>query len=258
MSLDFSFNLSPASVDIWLVKIVGTDSIVHRFQEILAPDEMSRAGRFKSRQLRERYILSRGSLRVLLARYLDVAPATLRFRYGAKGKPELAEPMGVEFNISHSGDLAAFAFSISGPIGIDVEQIHFLPDMEMIAKEFFSVNECDELMRLPHRQREHAFFLCWTRKEAYIKAVGDGLHIPLNSFSVTLHPDHPAEVVGLPDDREAATAWKLHGLKVGPAYAGALAYFGIRRKVIVHSCIQASDGWQFLSEQAIPGRKADP
>ena len=162
------------------------------FSQLLAPDETARAARFHFDHLQRRFILSRGALRILLGHYLDIAANRIEFRYGSRGKPSLAAPAGIHFNASHSGDVALFAFTLHCEIGVDVEEMRPISDMREIASRFFCAEESTELMALPADERERAFFLCWTRKEAYLKAVGEGLYAPLNDFCVTLRPGEPA------------------------------------------------------------------
>jgi 4'-phosphopantetheinyl transferase len=211
-------------VHAWPVSIQAPDSIVEHFQHLLAPDETDRAAKFRFHHLRTAYILGRGALRILLGRYLDSPPQGLVFRYGSKGKPILDALGRLQFNASHSGDLALFAFTMDCEIGVDVEAIRPMPDIEHIARRFFCAEETAELMSLPAGQREHAFFLCWTRKEAYIKATGEGLSTPLDAFRVILRPSDPAGIVHLAGDPAAARAWTLHDLRPAPGYAAALAY----------------------------------
>jgi 4'-phosphopantetheinyl transferase len=211
-------------VHVWPVSIQAPDSIVEQFQRLLAPDEADRAAKFRFHQLRTAYILGRGALRILLGRYLNSPPQDLTFRYGSKGKPTLDAPGPLQFNASHSGDLALFAFTMDCEIGVDVEAIRPMPDIENIARRFFCAEETVELMSLPAGQREHAFFLCWTRKEAYIKATGEGLSTPLDAFRVTLRPSEPAGMIQLAGDPIAARRWTLHDLPPAPGYAAAVAY----------------------------------
>ena len=161
---------------------------------------------------------------MLLGHYLNSPPGDIQFSYGAKGKPSLAVSARVQFNMSHSGDLAMFAFTLDCEIGVDVEAIRPMPDMEVVAERFFCAEETAELMSLPAGQRDDAFFLCWTRKEAYIKATGEGLSTPLDAFRVTLRPGEPARFVHFALDPVAAQAWSLHDLKPALQYAAALAY----------------------------------
>ena len=216
--------LTGRAVHVWPVSTYAPDAVVERFRVLLAPDETDRADRFRFPHLRQSFMLARGALRVLLGQYLNTAPAEIEFSYGSKGKPAVAAGNRLQFNASHTGDLALFAFTLDCGIGVDVEPIRPMPDIEDVAKRFFCAEETEELMSLPEGQREHGFFLCWTRKEAYIKATGDGLSTPLDAFRVTLRPGAPANLVHLQRDYRAAEAWTLQDLTSAPGYAAALAY----------------------------------
>lgn len=219
-----AYELTGRAVHVWPVSTHAPDAVIEQFWFFLAPDEMDRAGRFRFDRLRRSFILARGALRVLLGRYLSIAPGGIEFSYGSKGKPALAAPHRLQFNASHSGDLALFAFTLDCEVGVDVERIRPMPDIEDVAKRFFCAEETAELMALPAGQRGHGFFLCWTRKEAYVKATGEGLSTPLDAFRVTLQPSEPAGIVHLERDPIAAQAWTLHDLAPAPGYAAALAY----------------------------------
>jgi 4'-phosphopantetheinyl transferase len=219
-----NFELTDRIVHVWTVRLQAPDAVVERFQSLLAADETDRAARFRFEHLRQSFILARGTLRVLLGRYLKTAPADIALRYGSKGKPTLAAPSRLQFNASHSGELALFAFTLDCEIGVDVEAIRPMPDLEDVAKRFFCAEETAELLSLPATRRDVSFFLCWTRKEAYIKATGEGLSTPLDAFRVTLKRDEPARLVHLARDPIAAGAWTLHDLTPAPRYAAALAY----------------------------------
>jgi 4'-phosphopantetheinyl transferase len=220
------YELSGRAVHVWPVSTLAPDTVVERFESLLSPDEIERAARFRFEHLQRSFILARGALRVLLGRYLNTAPRELEFSYGSKGKPALAAPhiSQLQFNASHSGGLALFAFTMDCELGVDVESIRRMPDIEDVAKRFFCAEETAELMSLPAAEREHGFFLCWTRKEAYIKATGEGLSMPLDGFRVTLRPHEPAGFVHFACDPIAAQAWTLHDLTPAPRYAAALAY----------------------------------
>ena len=224
-----AYELTGRAVHVWPVSTHAPDAVIEQFRFLLTPDETDRAGRFRFDHLRRSFILARGALRVLLGRYLNIAPGGIEFSYGSKGKPALAAPglpqfNVLQFNASHSGDLALFAFTMDCEVGVDVEAIRPMPDLEDVAKRFFCAEENAELMALPAGQRERGFFLCWTRKEAYIKATGEGLSTPLDAFRVTLQPSEPAGMVHLERDPIAAQAWTLHDLAPAPGYAAALAY----------------------------------
>jgi 4'-phosphopantetheinyl transferase len=218
------FELTGRAVHVWPVSIQGPVAVVDQFRSLLSADETARAARFRFEHLQHSFILARGALRILLSRYLDTPPRDLEFRYGAKGKPALAEPARLQFNASHSADLALFAFTMGCEVGVDIEAVRSMSDMEDVARRFFCAEETTELMALSTRQRDQGFFLCWTRKEAYIKATGEGLSAPLDAFRVTLRPGEPARMIHLEHDLIAAQAWSLHDLTPDPRYAGALAY----------------------------------
>jgi 4'-phosphopantetheinyl transferase len=228
-----SCNLAGRTIQVWAVVTEAPDSIVAELEELLSPDEKIRASRFRFDRHRRSFVIARGTLRILLGRYLDRAPAGIQFECGAKGKPAVAPRNELEFNVSHSGGLATFAFTLGCQIGIDLEKIRPLPDMEPIARRFFNTDEAAEIMSLHPKERDRAFFLCWTRKEAYIKATGDGLSAPLDDFRVTLRPCELPRFVHISHDEAAAGAWTLHDLQFAPDYAGALAYRGSERDLSV-------------------------
>jgi 4'-phosphopantetheinyl transferase len=216
---------------VWPVRLRASDAVTAQFAELLSADERERAGRFVFDHLRSSFTLSRGAMRVLLGRCLDARPAAIRFTYGEKGKPALESPGRIRFNVSHSGDLALFAITLDCEIGVDIERIHAMQDFAGIAKRFFSTEEEMDLMSLPEDQREAAFFRCWTRKEAYIKAIGDGFSAPLDGFAVTLRVDAPARLTHIAGDASAAAAWTVHDLEIEAGYAAALAYRDAPRAV---------------------------
>ncbi len=194
--------------------------------QTLSRDEHERATRFRFDRDRKRYTASRGLLRSLLAAYLEVAPSDLRFAYSAMGKPALAGRPLLHFNLSHSEDVALFAIARKTELGVDLEYIRPLPDAEAIAKRFFSKAEYTTLLDIPRSRKIEAFFECWTRKEAYVKAVGDGLAAPLSEFDVSLAPELPARIVRIQGSPERAADWSLFGLRPVENYVGALAVRG--------------------------------
>ena len=216
---------------VWSLPIEASSAVVAKFELFLTPDERRRAEGFRFENLRHSFILTRGALRVLLGCYLHVPPAKIPIEYGSKGKPRLAESELGTFNLSHSGGLAVFGFAETGEIGIDVEQIHPLADLLDIAQRFFCPAETAELISLPANQREHAFFRCWTRKEAYIKALGEGLSVPLDDFQVTLRPGEPAGIIQIAGDANAAATWRLYDLELSPGHVATLAYHGLGRQL---------------------------
>jgi 4'-phosphopantetheinyl transferase len=191
---------------------------------LLDSDERQRAARFHFEAGRDAFIVSHGWLRTLLGRYLNADPRTLEFTFGNRGKPSL-QGTPLRFNLSHSGAMAACAVAQNEEVGIDIEQIRPMRDLESIARRFFHPEECRKLLALSDADREPAFFRCWTRKEAYIKALGDGLSAPLDRFEVTLAPGEAPAFVQI-DGRPAAAEWSLFNLDVGPGYTGAVAIRG--------------------------------
>jgi 4'-phosphopantetheinyl transferase len=192
-------------------------------------DESQRAARFHFEAARDRFIAAHGCLRDILARYLRCEPDQLSFSIGAHGKPAIAAisfNRGIEFNLSHSGDLALVAVAWEQRVGVDVERIRDGISAQVIARQYFSRSEVAELLALPSDYQEVGFFNCWTRKEAYIKAQGLGLSLPLESFDVSLSPNEPAILRATRPDPEESTRWTLQHLNVNSGYAAALASEG--------------------------------
>ena len=201
----------------WRTRLEQSAEMQESYLRTLAEDERVRANRFHFDQHRRHFVVARGFLRSLLARYLDTTPEAVRFAYGPYGKPILDGESSLRFNASHSGDWAVYAFVQDHEVGIDVEHIKKDFETEGIAERFFSAGEVETLNTLAAEERPAAFFRCWTRKEAYIKAIGSGLSHPLDSFDVTLAPGEPAAISRVEE------LWSLFDLDVAPDYAGALA-----------------------------------
>ncbi|MCA1567210.1 MAG: 4'-phosphopantetheinyl transferase superfamily protein [Acidobacteria bacterium] len=222
--------LADGEVHLWRASLAQTPDALRRLHSTLAPDEAAKAARFHFPRDRDHFIAARGLLRRLLGRYLAQPPDSLRFAYGAYGKPSLggaaAAAQDLRFNLSHSHELALYAFARGRELGVDLE--HMRPDFagEDIAERFFSAREVSMLRTLPAEARTPAFFNCWTRKEAYIKARGEGLSHPLDAFDVSLIPGEPAALLGTRGDPRELTRWSLHSLDVGEAYAAAVVVQG--------------------------------
>jgi len=216
--------LIEGEVQIWPLRLTATESVTRRFAALLTPDESQRAARFHFDHLRTSFILSHGALRIFLGRQLGLEPNQVRFKYGTKGKPDIDPTQRMTFNMSHSGEIALYAFSLDCDIGVDVERMRPVKDLSAIASRFFCPDEAEELMSLDLETREKSFFLCWTRKESFIKALGEGLSVPLDSFRVTLLPGVPAQLTYIRHENAAAKKWFLHNLEFLPDYAGAVAY----------------------------------
>jgi 4'-phosphopantetheinyl transferase len=215
-------DLQPHHVDIWRVHLHLADDLLRLLAATLSVDETQRAARFHSPADRDRFILTHGCLRAILAQYLHCEPGQINFSTNQYGKPELHEH-NLEFNLSHSGEFALVAVTLKSKVGVDVERIRQGISSHVIAQQYFSKSEVAELEALPIDQRESAFFTCWTRKEAYVKAQGMGLSLPLESFDVSLTPNEPAILRATRPDLEEAARWTLISLDVDPNYGSSVA-----------------------------------
>jgi 4'-phosphopantetheinyl transferase len=220
--------LGVRDLHIWRASLEQSTDLVNSLRQLLTRDEQARADRFHFEKDRRHFTVARASLRKLLGRYLAIAPAELRFNYSSYGKPQLADLESelagqLKFNLAHSGGLALYAFTVAGEVGIDLEQIRPEFTGEDIARRFFSPTEVACLDQLPPAARQAAFFDCWTRKEAFIKAKGTGLSLALDQFDVTLSPGEPAALLCTRWDQQEAARWSLKAIEVGPGFAGAVA-----------------------------------
>jgi 4'-phosphopantetheinyl transferase len=220
-----SLNLEGHHVDVWRLSLNLLADSVKLIESTLSADEEKRAARFHFQVDKNRFVVSHGMLRKILGRYLHREPSELTFSINQYGKPALVD-FNLEFNLSHSGDFALVAVTQGRKVGVDVERIRQGISSHVIAQQYFSKAEVAELQSLPFEQREAAFFTCWTRKEAYIKAQGLGLSLPLESFDVSLSPNEPAMLRAVRPDEKEAARWTLLSLDVDPNYAGAVAVEG--------------------------------
>jgi 4'-phosphopantetheinyl transferase len=216
--------LLETEVHVWRASLGLPSYSVERLSTYLSPEESGRAARFVRASDRERFMVARGILRELLGGYLHRPPASLLIETAARGKPSLCidgARSPLHFNLSHSHGLALYAFALGRELGIDVERIRPEVAQEGIEERYFSAQELRELRALPKEKRSDAFFLCWTRKEAYIKARGEGLYIPLDSFDVSLTPGEPARLNSQDKER-----WAIYSIPPQAAFAGALVVEG--------------------------------
>jgi 4'-phosphopantetheinyl transferase len=218
-------DLPADEVQLWRVDLDAIRTEQPRWRELLSTDEAARAARFHFPHDRERFTASRALLRTILAAYLATDPKRLNFSYSKKEKPFLGRENpanDVRFNVSHSGGIALLAFTRQHEIGVDVEKVRRDFDVEAIARRFFSPHEQEQLAAIPNEQKFEAFFRCWTRKESYIKATGEGLSLPLRQFDVSIAAeDHDALLSTRPDPAEAAL-WSLREIPAGSGYLAAL------------------------------------
>jgi len=221
--------LSSDDVHVWRASLDESPSKVQQLAQILSPDEQARAARFYFEQHRKRFIVARGLLRTILSYYLKIQPIAIDFTYSKYGKPELATASNIgklEFNVSHSQDLALYAVTRDRQIGIDLEQIRPVADAQQIVERFFSEQEKIAFQSLPAEQKQAAFFNAWTRKEAYLKACGDGLNRPLNQVEVSMTPGESATLIKVEGSLAAANHWCLQALTPAPDYAAAMVVEG--------------------------------
>ncbi len=234
-----SFQLNDARVEIWCAETAAPEGVIRQLDTALCAEERERAARFKFERDRNAFVVARGVLRVLLGRYLGTLPAGINFIYGSAGKPSLLDSV-IKFNISHTDGVVLLAFTQGCALGVDVECIRPLEDMMQIASRNFCPDEARELAALPEEERQRAFFRCWTRKESYIKATGNGLSTPLSEFRVAFREGEPARFVHIGNDPSAASAWVLHNLDISPAYAAAIAYRGKPRQIVQSPLLPAA------------------
>ena len=201
------------------------DDALEDARSVLSDDERKRAARFLRHGDRVRFIAARCLLRRTLAEALDARPERLAFAYGAHGKPALAasfDASGLRFNLSHSGGRALLAVARGRDVGVDLERIRPVRFGPKIARRFFSDGEQRTLDGFTGSAWDEEFFRCWTRKEAFIKAVGDGLSFPLKSFSVPMAREAEAEAVQVHDGSRTSRRWILSAVDAGPGFLAAI------------------------------------
>lgn len=212
-------------VHVWAAPLDLAAERIASLMKVLSTDELERAEKFHFPHLRNRYIAARGSLRVLLGRYLHRDPTALEFSYSSRGKPAL-NGQGTEslhFNLAHSHDLALIAVTRAAPVGVDVERIRPMRDADQIAGRFFSAREAEAFRKVPAAEQDAAFFSLWTRKEAWLKATGDGISESLSKFEVAFLPTDEPRVLAIGGDAAAGAAWSLSALNPAAGFVGALA-----------------------------------
>lgn len=219
--------LDDGLVDVWRLELEQPAEVVAHFEQLLSSDEVERAERFRVRADRRAYVLTRGVLRSLLARYLDhsgVNAEKIPISVGPWGKPTLgfsrmSNHARIEFNVSHSNDLALLAFARDASVGADVERLRIDYEAHSRARRFFTELEFDAIESLPEAEQVHAFFRCWTRKEAFMKATGKGFHLGMDSFSVSVGDDQPRILEYLDG---VADEWQVYSVEVGGDYAASV------------------------------------
>lgn len=221
--------LAADEAHVWRIALNRPVEGIEGLRNLLASEEIGRANRFRFEKDRLRFVVVRGLLRVILGRYLDQEPSQLRFVYSDYGKPALApapDTSGLSFNLSHAHELALVAVTRDRHVGIDLEYMRPIPEVEQIAERFFSPQENEILRTFDDSEKLKSFYQFWTCKEAYIKARGEGLSIPLDRFQVVPNPGQAAPVLSVEGDPQESLRWSLLKLIPAPGYVAALAAEG--------------------------------
>lgn len=229
--------ISSGTVHLWQFDLAISKDQVGLYRDLLSRDENQRADRFYFDRDRIHFIAGRAAVRTILARYLHVIPKTIIFSYASNGKPELAgglEESGLKFNLSHSHNRALLGVVINSHIGVDIEFINHEFATEEIAQRFFAPGEVARLQAIPPQERAAAFFSCWTRKEAYIKAVGQGLSLPLDSFEVAFGPGVEPSLLRVESSPDEAGRWSMYNVPAVEGYAAAAIIEGKKHKLDYH------------------------
>ena len=213
-------DLSRNEIDVWCIKASHPAPSFY-----ISADEIDRADRFRFAKDRDQFVTGRGLLRQLLSAYLGITPDSVNFVLGQRGKPALGQigQYPIHFNLSHSGGVILMAFTRYGKIGVDIELIHDVPNFDQVITRFFSDKEQHGFKSLKPKEKLPAFFTCWTRKEAFIKAKGDGLFLPLDQFDVSILPNEPASLQYTAWDPSEAGSWAMSDIPFYQGYCAALA-----------------------------------
>ena len=230
--------MSLGEAHLWRVWLDSPSLPLGLLESLLSAEELERANRFRLNRDRDRFVLRRGLLRRILGDYLAVDPAKLKLHRGSHGKLYMQEEGGqspMHFNLTHSSGMAVLAFTRHQELGVDIERINSLVAEERIPEQFFAQEEVLALRSLPSQLQTEAFFLGWTRKEAYIKATGEGLSHGLDHFAVSLRPDESARLLWVRGQDEERLRWSMMNFPPGPGFAGALVTEGPLRRIRAYS-----------------------
>jgi 4'-phosphopantetheinyl transferase len=219
-------HLPSDKVHIWSTSIETASIDLDELWNILSEEEKKRAERFCFDRDRNRHIVAHGVLRTILSYYSDSDPSKHQFNQNEFGKPALSENSDLRFNISHSGDQVLYGITRDREIGVDIEKFRTFENAEQIVERFFSPHEQKAFLTLPAHLKDKAFFTIWTRKEAYIKAQGLGLSLPLNQFTISFLPDEPVRLIETEHNKDEQQRWSLHEVSVHPEYHAAVVVEG--------------------------------
>jgi 4'-phosphopantetheinyl transferase len=218
--------LAHPAIEVWLARLDLDARQVGQCASLLSRDEQLRAERYRFERDRRRFTVARGILRTLLGAHLELPPAAITFGYSENGKPFIADRASpIHFNASHSRERALYGIAKTCVLGVDIEYTNRDIDYNGLARRFFAPRECADLQRIPVAGRKRAFFACWTRKEAVIKATGDGLALPLDQFEVTVAPDSAPQILDFTVATRRVSDWALHAVDVGNDYVATVAAY---------------------------------
>ncbi len=210
-------------IHLWTASLIQPFSTTANLKTCLSLDEIKRANRFRFDDIRQKFIVGHGVLRFILARYLNISPPDIIFHYGKFGKPYLdstCNTIGLQFNLAHSHEMIVFGIILGHRIGVDLEYIRPVEHKASISKQFFSMKEYTVWQLLPDEEKTVGFFNCWTRKEAYIKAIGKGFSYPLDKFAVSLRPNEPAKLEWVHDSSDEVNRWAMQPFSLADKYIG--------------------------------------
>lgn len=219
--------IKEGQVHIWRANLNLSSSEIQSLKQLLSPDEIARADKFRFPLHEKRFIVARGILRQLLGSYLRISPDSLIFKYGDRGKPLLTESSrnhSLQFNISHSQEYALYGFIYHQPIGVDLEYVREMPDALKIAQRFFSASEYNLIQAVATEKQQQAFFQLWTAKEAYLKAIGTGLTGSLASVDIALNQAQSPHLRSIAGDCRKVIDWSLYGCIPQQDYVAAIAF----------------------------------
>jgi 4'-phosphopantetheinyl transferase len=218
--------LAGDEIHVWATTLNAPLHILEEFSATLSPEEKERANKFKFEKHRNQFIAGRGALRAILGQYLSAGPAGLRFDYSTNGKPTLAKEFagtGIHFNLAHSEEMALVAITRLGAVGVDVEGVRPVKNVDELVARFFSPRENSLFQKMPDDEKPVAFFNLWTRKEAMLKATGEGITRSLSLVEVSFLPGEPARVMAIAGDEAAGERWMLRELAPASGFTGAVA-----------------------------------
>ena len=218
--------LRDPGIEVWLARLDLAAGQIRQCASVLSRDEQLRAERFHFARDRRRFVVARGRLRQLLGGYLGIAPAAIAFEKAKNGKLSVTRhAAAVQFNVAHSDERAIYAVSRRCALGVDIECLNRDVDCDRLAERFFTQRERTMLRRIPEAERKRAFLACWTRKEAVVKATGDGLALPLDQFDVTVAPDAAPRLRHFAIATQRTANWHLYAANVGSDYVATIAAF---------------------------------